>query len=302
MGSCCGKQSKPHKPKEVYIQLPSPAFNKNTKTSQKSANPSPTPKEKPKKQLLITCKHPSFQIFVDYKSHMPLYSLKDAVSKSFPDIDFSRYSINKGNLELLEHTAQLKDLGIVSGDELCFRRLKEVHFPSVEPQNIRLHSSMNNASIQSADFNIKDTEMDIAHSILEEISEEETTKHDVAASKAKVTMQKLNSNSTSKSPKSSAKTLWGSALLSPSIKKFVINNQNDLSIASNNTHDFSFKEKKIPNLNVGFKIEGNSQSGIADSEESFNTGNQGTDRSNPAKHPTDFFKDLQGPFFMFKNM
>lgn len=180
MGSCCSKTPKPYKSTSRYEAAKS-NHNQIEKDEPKISGkeiPKMTSDVKNERSLTIKCKNPKFEMILKYKSRIPLYDLRDRISKKNPDIDLSRYSIHKGNIEILDQTATLKEAGIASGDILSLKKIKELQFPTIGAQNFRMHQSFNSISL---DNNTKEFENEIFSNqiALEEIVEEETTKHDV---------------------------------------------------------------------------------------------------------------------------
>lgn len=164
------KSDKPHRPKPIIS-------NREFISKQLSAQ---------LEYLFIKCTDPQFDMKIDYEPTMPLYKLKEIISNTHTEIDFTRYSVHMGNLELIEQTAEIKDLRIMPNHELIFKKIREVYFTNLVPNNLRLQTSVNNTISQHGIFEntLKDTEMDSTlKNFCEDIPEEETTKHEIASLK-----------------------------------------------------------------------------------------------------------------------
>lgn len=92
-------------------------------------------------------------------------------------------------------------------------------------------------------------------------------------------------------------------MLSPKSKHFLKQNGHDIS-STNTTHDISLKEKRfLKHLPVQFNANGHSVT--VDSDESFNVEDKKymvSHKERASRHPTDFFRDLQGPFSALKQI
>ncbi|CAG9311317.1 unnamed protein product [Blepharisma stoltei] len=262
MGACFGnasKNSKPHKP-----DTPRPVSNTTPSTAVKDIKISSKVQE-PDKVLKVSCKSPRFELSLRYRHEVPIYDLKDQISKLRPDIDISEYSIHKGQLEVLDPTATLKQLGIVPDDKLRLKRVKAIDIPVVEKEIIGAHNS--NASIKSSNGKSHANE----------------------------------NESSSKEERKSAKELWRTAMPSPQAKQLIKFNPFDVSSTTNNTHDQSLKERHFPQAQAGFQVK--HIGSVVESDESNLGEKKGVEsgRTN-RRRPTDLFKDLQGPFSLIRDM
>lgn len=198
MGACFGSKPESKKSQKTphHTKLSSSLTNDNLAKYS-------TSDEKREDFLKISCKSPSFELSLRYRQEVPIYDLKDQISKSKPNLDITKYSIHKGKLEVLDPTATLRQLGILANDHLRLKRVKEVEFPAVELSNIRLQSSINNPSIVS--HAIKESEFSILSihksQSLVDISEEDSGKNSSNNEKFRHTKKSHKHKSRQKSAK-----------------------------------------------------------------------------------------------------
>ena len=216
------------------------------------------------KYLQIFCENPSISLSIRYRSAIPIQDIKEQIISEYPNFEIEKYSLYRDDLEILDATATLQQLGIVPGDTLTLKI-----------------------------FQVSDYSEDIIASENNSIPEMKDEGHTneitgITAKKGLAARSAQESNLTS--PKKNAQELWRTALPSPPARQLIKCDLMDASSFTNNTHDHSLVP---PNAAFQVKIPGGIMMESDDSnlEEKKNA----KTRENPA-----YFKDLQGPFFIFQ--
>lgn len=138
----------------------------------------PTRKEKPVerpqkagkqvKQIKISCQNPKFEITFEFNSKEPISNIIDQIMSRYPKIELETIALLKGNLEILDFSATLEEIGIFPGDILNLQIIEKSHDITPKEENVIKHldeSPKNNSLLNQS---------------LEDIAEEEsTTKHEI---------------------------------------------------------------------------------------------------------------------------
>ncbi|CAG9321009.1 unnamed protein product [Blepharisma stoltei] len=260
-------------------------------TKENNPPPKPKPQEEPPKvikQIKVNCKNPHFSLTFDYHSKKPVSYIINEITSKYPKIDLDNLALLRGNLEILDFNATLEEIGIFPGDHLKVQIIEKSNEVTPNEENVMKHidESKNNSKLSGS---------------LEDIAEEEsTTKHEIGRVQPKKAGMRLKQDGMRDTE---ACKLWKTALLSPKSKQYLKLNGLDIS-STNTTHDISLKEKRfLKHLPVQFNANGHSVT--VDSDESFNADDKKyavSHKERAPHHPTDFFRDLQGPFSALKQI
>lgn len=248
MGNCCKVAKKEKEP---------------SKTTVESGTISTEDRSQRKKILNIICESLKINLSLRYRPAIPLQDLKEQIVAECPSLDINKFSLFRDDLEVLDATATLQQLGIGPGDTLQLK-VKEGSEASED-----IIASENNSIMEPN----------------EEIKTNEVT--GVTAKKGLAARNIRESELTS--PKKPAKELWRTALPSPPARQLINCDPMDASSLTNNTHDRSLKapqaafQVKLPN-------------GMIESDDSNLEDRK--DRGHRENSAT--FQDLKGPFYMFQ--
>lgn len=312
MGTCCGKA---HKTKSSPKHPKSPKSTLNSATSSPGNRIIVRPIETPKKKLKIYCEDLYIKERLQYIGDLPISDIKEQLKRKYPTFDLDRYSFFRNNLQILNYSATIRQLGIQPGDKLNLRRISESPESSIEIEHSirRPRGCMNSQieSVSSQEVTIKDSllfDRDENKDSLSHIAEEEsTTKKEVLrlSPKQALTMSRMEGNSIPRIGRyCNGMNLWRTAMPSPTTIRYLTYEALEFSSTTNNTHEQSIREKHLPLGQLCFSLKANGQSVTLDSDESLIDETRMLEKQVYAKtsHPSDFFKDLSGPFFAFKHM
>ena len=73
------------------------------------------------KYLQIFCENPSISLSIRYRSAIPIQDIKEQIISEYPNFEIEKYSLYRDDLEILDATATLQQLGIVPGDTLTLK-------------------------------------------------------------------------------------------------------------------------------------------------------------------------------------
>ncbi|OMJ71825.1 hypothetical protein SteCoe_29860 [Stentor coeruleus] len=216
--------------------------------------------------LKFKSKEHNFSYKLEYNSSKSLSSYLNHMIISHPELALEELRILKQSQEITDFHLSLKDLEILPSDVL-----------HIESRPIPKKVSSPSPSVSN-----------------EEIAEEEsTTKLQIAGIKAKLSMGKVKTESTG-----DAASLWRSAMPSP--KHLAKQSTKDPDASSlMNPMDMTI-ENKVPMQFVPYDIK-NGQSVLLDSDDSYLKTDMKA-RDSLHRHPYDFFRDLQGPFSVLKQL
>jgi hypothetical protein len=239
------------------------------KTDTKASVPVPIaskPEVIQEKYLKFKSKDLNFSYKLEYHSTKSLNSYLSNLVLSHPELILEDIILSKKNQIITDFSLTLRELDILPSDELFIEENnipKKTHSPSVSVSN-------------------------------EEIAEEEsTTKIQLVGIQAKLNIAKVKTESTG-----DAATLWRSAMPSP--KNYHKRPTNDPDASSLiNPADLTIEEKNPINF-PPYDVK-NGQSVLLDSDDSC-LKNDMKARDSLHRHPYDFFKDLQGPFSVLKQL
>ena len=256
MGKCCSVVKKDkviskEKPQEISKVVADPGTLITDDRSQRS------------KTLQILCESPQLRLNLQYRSAIPIQDIKEQILSEYPSLDLSKYSFFRDDLQILDETATLQQLGILAGDTLTLR-ISQV--------------SDSDDVIASENNSIPD--------MVEEIAAHEIT----GPSMKKGLAARSTQENMLTSPKRPANELWRTALPSPPARQLIKCDPLDASSFTNNTQDLSIKPPQAP-FQVKIPVGNMMESDDSNVEERNNV----KERENHA-----YFKDLQGPFFMFQ--
>ena len=239
----------------------------NDKPQEEPKQPPPQPK------ITIVLDEASNKLDIPYNPQTTLQHIINIVNESTSLLQSTNFSIQKNSLEILEFSATLLELGIYGGETITIKTLPDMS-PSEETAQKHLRIQTEN----------------ICEGSLEEIAEEEsTTKHEIGQVKPRLNGRHSNAGA--------ASSLWKTAMPSPSAKGYLNFEKLDLS-SNNNTQDYSIKEKNFSSQ-LNFNLKMNGQSVLVESDQSINPDSSKL-YITKVRHPTDFFRDLQGPFSVLK--
>lgn len=238
----------------------------NLPESSASASVSHKPDPQPR-YLKFKSKYQNFSYKLEYHSRKPLSSYLNHIILNNPELVIDDIQVLNKNQEIVDFQLSLRELDIVPSETLYIEP-----FPIVGKKNCV-------ASVSVSE---------------EEIAEEEsTTKFQVAGISAKLGMGRVKTESTG-----DAASLWRSAMSSPKNHyKKVLKDADASSLI--NPMDLTI-ENKVPMKFVPYDVK-NGQSVLLDSDDSY-LKNDGKARDSMHRHPYDFFKDLQGPFSVLKQL
>ena len=312
MGTCCGKEND----KKL------PIHSKSTKSILTSAISSPgnkiivRPIETPKKKLKIYCEDLYIKERLHYIGELPISDIKEQLKRKYPHLDLGRYAFFKKHAQILNYSATIRQLGILPGDKLKLIRIQDSLESSIElERSIRRPRANQNSShiesVSSQEVTIKDSllfDRDDKKDSLSHIAEEEsTTKKEVLrlSPKQALTLGRMEGNSISRIGRySNGINLWRTAMPSPTTIRYLTYEALEFSSTTNNTHEQSIREKQLPLGHLCFSLKANGKSVTLDSDESLIDETKLLEKQSYGRtsHPRDFFKDLSGPFFAFKQM
>ena len=213
-----------------------------------------------KKTLQILCDSPEISLSLRFRPTIPIQDLKEQILSCCPGLKIEKYSIFRDELEVLDPTATLRQLGIAAGDVL---RL----IPGQVPEDS------------------EDLIADECNSLSQVV--EEVTSKKVASITVHKGLSSRNIRDTDiVSPKKNANELWRTALPSPPARHLINCDRLDASSFTNITNDRSIK---TPQIDLHVKILRIPQ----DSDES-----NLEDRKSLKENS--YFQDLKGPFYMFQ--
>ena len=75
-----------------------------------------------KKTLQILCEDPDINLNLQYRPAIPIQDIKEQILAEYPNLDMTKYSLFRDDLEILDATATLQQLGIVQGDILTLKK------------------------------------------------------------------------------------------------------------------------------------------------------------------------------------
>jgi hypothetical protein len=244
-----------------------------TNSSKKNPSPAKTHSRSEQRQetspprfLKLKSREFNFSYKLEYHSTKPLSTYLNHVFMNNPELVTEELQVLKRNQEIENFNLKLKDLEIFPSDVLY------VESKPVVPKEEPLSPSMSNEGIAE---------------------EESTTKLQVAGIKAK-----LNMGSQAKTESTGdAASLWRSAMPSPKHMKQSSKDPDASSLI--NPMDLTI-ENKLPLQFMPYDVK-NGQSVLLDSDDSYMK-NDVKGRDSLCRHPYDFFKDLQGPFSVLKQL
>lgn len=178
-----------------------------------------------RKPLKVYCESPEIHLLIPFRGAIPIQDVKEQIVEKCSGFDLQDFSLFRGNLEVLDATATLQQLGILPGDTL---------------------------TMQFTNF-LEDSD-DIIASEGNSISQpkEETTSKEVASIMAKKALSSRNIKDTDiLSPKKPAQELWRTALPSPPARHLINCDPLDVSSFTNITQDRSIR---APQLNFQVRI------------------------------------------------
>ncbi|OMJ91539.1 hypothetical protein SteCoe_5913 [Stentor coeruleus] len=251
MGNCCKVAKKEKEPRKATVE---------------SGTISTEDRSQRKKTLSIICESLNINLSLRYRPAIPLQDLKEQIITECPSLEINKFSLFRDDLEVLDATATLQQLGISPGDTLQIKIKEE----SVTSEDII--ASENN-------------------SIIEPNEELKTTEINGVTAKKGLAARNIR-ESELVSPKKPAKELWRTALPSPPPpgRQLINCDPMDASSLTNNTHDRSLK---APQATFQVKL----PNGMIESDDSNMEDRKGQGhRENSAN-----FQDLKGPFYMFQN-
>lgn len=250
MGNCC-KVTKKEKEKEV------------SKSTIESGTVATEDRSQRKKILNIICEALNINLSLRYRPAIPLQDLKEQIVAECPSLDINKFSLFRDDLEVLDATATLQQLGIGPGDTLQIK-VKE--------------DSESSEDIIASENN----------SIMEPNEEIKTNEVTGVTAKKGLAARNIRENELT-SPKKPAKELWRTALPSPPARQLINCDPMDASSLTNNTHDRSLK---APQAAFQVKL----PHGMIESDDS-----NLEDKRNPGhRENSAYFQDLKGPFYMFQ--
>ena len=254
MGNCC-KVVKKEKSKEDSKEIIKPVADSGTMMTEDHSQRSKT--------LQILCNSPQFNLSIRYRSAIPIQDIKEQILLEFPGLDLSKYSLFRDNLEILDATATLQQLGILAGDTLTLQL-------SLVSESEDVIASENNSIPEMRN---------------------EIVAHEITGLSGRKGLAARSSQETMlTSPKKPANELWRTALPSPPARQLIQCDPLDASSFTNNTQDLSLKPPQAP-FQVKIPVGNMMESDDSNIEERKNA----RERENHT-----YFKDLQGPFFMFQ--
>lgn len=216
-----------------------------------------------KKTLSVVCESPLMNFSISYRPTIPLQDVKEQIIAKWPELQTCSFGIYRQELEIRDATATLQQLGICPGDIL----------------NLRLEQNPDNSSeiIASENSMIK---------CKDDILTQEITGITVKKALSGRTMAETEMTS----PKRHAEELWRTALPSPPVRPLIKCDTLEASSLTNNTQDRSLKP---PNATFQIRI----PTGIMIESDDSNI--EDAQKIKEKDNPT-YFKDLQGPFFIFQ--
>ena len=251
MGNCCKLSVKKDLNREIQGAVKSTVESGTMLTDDRSHM---------KKTLQILCNSPEISLFLRFRPTIPIQDLKEQIVSECPNLEIETYSIFRDELEVLDPTATLQQLGISAGDILWL-------VPSQIPEDS------------------EDVIADECNSFSQVV--EEVTSKEVASITAKKGLSSRNFRETDLvSPKKTANELWRTALPSPPARHLINCDRLDASSFTNITNDRSIK---APQINLHVKI----PRVVQDSDDS-----NMEERRNAKENS--YFQDLKGPFYMFQ--
>lgn len=291
MGNCCSPKEKPKQAKP----LPSP-----------SPRSLPTSDKSPKKQRELYIKSEGNpNLVIKYRSKSSIQEVWENILDTYSLINRETFGLYNGMLEITDFTATLQDLDIKPNKTLTLR--------FKEPEEID-ESVMEEEVISRAP---KESKKLAPHKIyspsssnrsLECIEEESTTRQDIISimpKKAIGSRDDLNYKFGAQELGNAAR-LWLTAISgNDKIKGYIRPEVLDITMTSNTSHDFSVRDRKFPGIQAVYNPRNNGQSVLLDSDESFMVEDRKIiDRQAVPEqsHPKDFFQELQGPFYVLKQL
>ena len=293
MGNCCNPKDKPKQPKSTPSLSPSP---KSIPTSEK------TPKNA--RQIFIRLEGLP-DLALKYRSTASIQDLWDEILDTHTHLNGDSYGLYDGLLEITDFTATLKELDITPSKTLTIRykQPEEIEESILEEETI---SRAPKESKKLAPHKIYSPSS--SHRSLECIEEESTTRQDIISIMPKKAIggrdeviYKFGAQDLGK-----AARLWQTAISGhDNMKGYIKSEGLDITMTSNNSHDISVRDRKFPGIQAMYNPKNNGQSVLLDSDESFMVDDRKIiDRQSVPEHshPKDFFQDLQGPFYVLKQL
>jgi hypothetical protein len=217
-----------------------------------------------KKVLQIVCTSAGINLSIPYRNAIPIQDIKEQISSEISNFDISKYSLFINDLEILDATATLHQLGILPGDTLTLKLIE-----------------------------VSEYSEDIIASEAASISEprDEVLTHEITGVTAKKGLaSRNNKESYLPSPRKPAKELWRTALPSPPAKQLIKCDPLDASSLTNKT-----QEKSLNSPKAAFQVKIPARAVMESDDSNLEDHKNHKSRDNAA-----YFNDLQGPFFMFQ--
>ena len=120
MGNCC-KVVKKENDKVKGADKEKEKEKENIKPSIDSGTMITDDRSQRTKSLQITCESPKISLSIRYRPTIPIQDIKEQILAEHPNIDIEKFSLFRDNLEILDATATLQQLGILPGDTLTLQ-------------------------------------------------------------------------------------------------------------------------------------------------------------------------------------
>ena len=268
MGNCC-KAPQPTNSNPNPSQNPNPNPNPKSKLAESTATASLANKsdQSSLRYLKFKSKGQNFSYKLEYHSQKSLSSYLNHIIINNPELAIEDIQVLKQKEEITDYHMSLHDLEILPSEVLY---------------------------IEACQASVKKSCSSCPSVSEEEIAEEEsTTKFQIAGIQAKLNIARVRTESTGESA-----SLWRSAMPSPKVHHKQPFKDADASSLIN-PMDLTI-ENKAPIQFLPYDVK-NGQSVLVDSDDSF-LKNDAKARDSIHRHPYDFFKDLQGPFSVLKQL
>jgi hypothetical protein len=164
-------------------------------------------------KLQIVCESPEINLSILYRSAIPIQDIKEQILADYPELNMKLYSLYRSDLEILDATATLKQLGILPGDTL-FLKINQVYDESDD-----IIASENNSIPELDDSRNEITGLTFKKNLV-----------------ARTEVENVLT-----SPKRHAQELWRTSLPSPPSRPLIKCDPLDVSSFTNNTNDHSLK-------------------------------------------------------------